>query len=340
MKQKKIQIGLLGTGRLGKIYARSLSALIPETRLVAVSDTDPKALGEVADLFDVPRRHSDPSALIKDPEVQAVVIATPTDTHRELVEAAAGCDKPIFCEKPLSISLDAALAMKRVVERTGVFFQMGFMRRFDRGYAAAKRKIAEGAIGRPVVFKSTSRDPYRPSLEYLNPASSGGLFVDMGIHDFDLALWFFGTIEKVSAIGGVLAYPEMEPIGDVDNGVASLTFADGRLGVVDLSRNGVYGYHISTEILGTEGTLQIGYLRETPITVLKENNVSHDTVPYFPERFGEAYTTQLRDFAQNLLNDAPPPITIDDGIEALRVALAAARSCQSGEAVEVAGARG
>ncbi len=335
MIHKNVQTGLIGLGRLGKVYARSLASLIPETTLTAVSDSDPKAVEEVAGQYGVGRRYTDPFDLIKDPEVEAVVIATPTNTHRDLVEGAAGCDKPIFCEKPLSISLDEALAMKRVVDRTGVFFQMGFMRRFDRGYAAAKRHIEEGGIGAPVVFKSTSRDPYRPSLEYLNPASSGGLFVDMGIHDFDLALWYFGKIERVGAVGGVLAYPEISSVGDIDNGIATLTFADGRVGVVDLSRNGVYGYDILTEILGTDGTLRIGYLRETPILVMKKNQISHDTVPYFMERFGEAYTTQLRDFAVNLLEDKPAPITIDDGIEALRVALAATRAYRSREPVAV-----
>lgn len=336
MKRRKIKVGLLGVGRLGKIYAQSLASYVAETSLTAVADPDPEALRETAERYEVPRRCSDPLDLIEDPEVEAIVIATPTDTHRELVAAAAQSGKPIFCEKPLSISLEEAADMKRIVERAGVFFQMGFMRRFDRGYAAAKKRIDDGEIGRPVVFKSCSRDPYRPSLEYLNPASSGGLFVDMGIHDFDLALWFFGSIRKVQAVAGVLAYPEIESVGDVDNGIASLTFSDGRLGVVDLSRNGVYGYDIATEILGDAGTIRIGYLRETPITVMKENNIAHDTVPYFMERFGEAYTTQLRDFARNLMEEKAPPITIDDGIAALRVAVAATRSYQTGAAVEVA----
>ena len=121
---------------------------------------------------------------------------------------------------------------------------MGFMRRFDPGYAAAKRQVEEGRIGTPVVFKSTSRDPYRPSLEYANPASSGGMLVDMGIHDFDLARWFMGEVKTVTAIGGVLAYPELKTVGDIDNAIASLVFGDGRLGVVDLTRNGIYGYDI------------------------------------------------------------------------------------------------
>ncbi len=160
--------------------------------------------------------------------------------------------------------------------------------------------------------------------------------MDMGIHDFDLALWFFGRIKSVNSVGGVLAYPELETVGDIDNGIVALSFDDGRIGVIDLSRNGVYGYDISTEILGTEGTIRIGYLRETPITVMTKNNIAHDTVPYFMERFARAYTAQLRDFALNLLLERPPPITMDDGIEALRVALAAGRSFREQRSVPVA----
>jgi predicted dehydrogenase len=200
--------------------------------------------------------------------------------------------------------------------------------------------VGDGRIGRAVVFKSTSRDPYRPSLEYANPASSGGLLVDMGIHDFDLARWFMGDVKTVSAVGGVLAYPEMATVGDIDNAIATLTFADGRLGVVDLTRNGFYGYDISTELLGTEGTIRIGYLRETPIVVMTKNSVAHDTVPYFMERFERAYTLQLQDFARNVLHEHEPPVTLHDGIEALRVALAATVSQKFGQAVEVSSITG
>jgi scyllo-inositol 2-dehydrogenase (NAD+) len=192
------------------------------------------------------------------------------------------------------------------------------MRRFDPGYAAAKEQIAQGAIGRPLVFKSTSRDPFRPSLEYANPASSGGIMVDMGIHDFDLARWFMGDVETVSAIGGVLAYPEMATIGDIDNAIVTLVFKDGRLGVIDLTRKGVYGYDISTDLLGDAGTVRVGYLRETPIFTMTKNSIVHDTVPYFMERFERAYTLQLQNFAQNVLQDRPPAVAIGDGMEALR----------------------
>ena len=212
---------------------------------------------------------------------------------------------------------------------------MGFMRRFDPGYAAAKEKIARGEIGRPVVFKSSSRDPFRPSLEYANPASSGGIMVDMGIHDFDLARWFMGDVDAVSATGAVLAYPEMASIGDIDNAIATLEFADGRLGVIDLTRNGVYGYDISTELLGDAGTIRVGYLRETPILTMTKNSVAHDTVPYFMERFERAYTLQLQNFAQNVLHEREPAVVLKDGVEALRTAIAATAAHRTQQRVKV-----
>jgi scyllo-inositol 2-dehydrogenase (NAD+) len=331
----KLNVGLIGLGRLGKVYARDLSSRLAETRLTAVADVNAALAAEVASEFEVPKSYGDPRELLNDPGVDAAVIVSPTHTHRDVVVAAMEARKPTFCEKPLALSLEECRAMQAAVEMSGTFFQMGFMRRFDPGYAAAKRQIDEGRIGRPVVFKSTSRDPFPPSLEYANPKSSGGILVDMGIHDFDLARWFMGDVQSVSAVGGVLAYPELATVGDIDNAIATLVFADGRLGVIDLTRNGCYGYDIVTELLGTEGTVRVGYLRETPVLMMTKNSVSHDTVPYFMERFERAYTLQLQNFAQNVLHERRPPVTIRDGVEALRVALAATSACKSRATVEV-----
>jgi inositol 2-dehydrogenase len=336
----RLNVGLIGLGRLGRVYARDLAGRIPETHLAAVADPAGTLARDVAAEFGVPRWSHDALAVIDDAGVDAVVIVTPTGVHRAQVLAAASRRKPAFCEKPPALSLAEAAEMKAAIERSGTFFQMGFMRRFDAGYAAAKQRIDAGGIGTPLVFKSTSRDPFRPSLEYADPKSSGGMLIDMGIHDFDLARWFMGDVNKVAAIGGTIAYPELATVGDIDNAIATLTFTSGRLGVIDLTRSGIYGYDISTEILGLEGTIRIGYLRETPILVMtREHGVCHDTVPYFMERFRDAYTAQLRNFAQNVLHARPAPITIDDGIEALRIGVAATRAQQTGAAVRVADVR-
>jgi inositol 2-dehydrogenase len=338
-RKGRLAIGLVGLGRLGRVYARDLASRIAETRLVAVADPVGSLAQEVAAEFDVPRHYADPLALIGDTTVDALVIVSPTDTHRQLVIAAAQAGKPTFCEKPPALSLSEIAAMKDAIAKSGIFFQMGFMRRFDAGYASAKKQIEAGRIGTPLVFKSTSRDPFRPSLEYANPKSSGGMLIDMGIHDFDLARWFMGDVRTVATIGATIAYPELATVGDIDNAVTSLTFASGKLGVVDLSRSGIYGYDIATEILGLEGTLKIGYLRETPVMLLTRNSVAHDTVPYFMERFRDAYTTQLQNFAQNVLQDRAAPITIDDGLEALRIGVAATRAHETQVPVVVADIR-
>jgi inositol 2-dehydrogenase len=331
----RLNVGLIGLGRLGRVYARDLSSRIAQTRLVAVSDTNAAVTREVAAQFEVPRSYDDPAQLIADKGVDAVVIVSPTHTHRELVVAALEGKKPTFCEKPPALTLAECTAMADAEQRSGTFFQMGFMRRFDPGYAAAKRQIDEGKIGRPVVFKSTSRDPFPPSIEYANPKSSGGILIDMGIHDIDLARWFMGEVGSVQAVGATLVFPELATVGDRDNVIATLTFADGRLGVIDLTRNGFYGYDISTELLGPTGTIRIGYIRETPLLIMTRNSVAHDTVPYFMERFERAYTLQLENFAENVLGGRPAPITIRDGVEALRVAVAATRACDTGQRVDV-----
>jgi inositol 2-dehydrogenase len=331
----KIKVGLIGLGRLGRVYARDLATRVTGVELAAVADTNATLAEDTARELDIPRWYMDPLAMMDDPSVEAIVIVSPTHTHCDLVVGALERGKPVFCEKPPALSLAETQTMKDAVGRKQGFLQMGFMRRFDAGYAGAKKRIEAGVIGTPIVFKSSSRDPHRPSLEYANPASSGGMIVDMGIHDFDLARFFMGEVTTVAAVGGTLAYPELAEVGDIDNAVVTLTFATGCIGIVDLSRSGIYGYDIFGEILGTTGTLRIGYLRETPLFVMTKNQVAHDTVPFFMERFRDAYTVQLQNFVDNLRNDREPPVTIDDGIGALRIALAATKARETGVSVSV-----
>lgn len=332
---QKINIGLIGLGRLGSIYANYLTHRLTNATLLAVAARKQMHAKALAQELGVAKWYKNYQDLITDKEIDAVVVVTPTFTHKEIVIEAAKHDKAIFCEKPLSLSLEEAQAMLQTIENTGVFFQMAFVRRFDKGYVTAKQKIDDGVIGAPLVFKSSSRDPYRPELEFLDPKNSGGIFIDMGIHDFDIARWFMGEIKSVYSIGGILVYPEMKNIGDVDNGITNLYFVNGSLGVVDLSRSGIYGYDIRTEVLGTKGTLKIGYLRETPILVMTSQGVTHDTVPYFMERFGDAYIAQLQDFVENVLHDKEPSITCADGLSALQISLSAKLSFEENRLVEV-----
>ena len=332
---KNVNIGLVGVGRMGRSYAQYIVYRIPGAALAAISDLDDAAMKSCAQEFGVSKCYTDYNDLIADKEIDAVVIVTSTSTHKDIIVKAAQRGKAIFCEKPLTLSLQEAAEIANVIANTGVFFYMGFMRRFDKGYAAAKKKIDDGIIGTPVVFKSSSRDPFRPTLEYADPKVSGGLFVDMGIHDFDIARWLMGEVESVYSTGGTLVYPEMKEIGDIDNGISNITFVNGTLGVVDLSRNGVYGYDIRTEILGTKGTVKIGYLRETPIVILSKESISYDAVPYFMQRFEDAYIAQLQDFIEKLLHDKEPSITCADGIAALEIGLTAKFSYDENRCVEV-----
>lgn len=331
----KINIGIVGLGRLGSLYVEYLSHRIPKANVIAIADADEIKATGTADDYGIEHRFTDYRDMLELDDLQAIVIASPTSTHKDVVIDSAEKGFMIFCEKPLSISLDEAIEMKQAVEKNGVFFHMGFMRRFDSGYAAAKKRILDGEIGDPIVFKATSRDPERPSLEFADPKKSGGLFLDMGIHDFDLARWFMGDVSEVYSIGNRLKYPEMESINEIDNAITNLTFDSGTLGCVDMSRSGIYGYDINTEILGTEGTIQIGYLRETPIYVMKKNAITHDTVPFFMERFEKSYITQLKDFVDKAVSESEPSISIQDGERALLVGHAARASFEKKQPVVI-----
>jgi predicted dehydrogenase len=333
--RKKINVGLIGVGRLGTMYAEFLTTRVVNVNLVAVADIIPERATGCAERFDVPKAYFSHQEINDDKELDAVIVTATTVNHKEIVIDAASKSKPIFCEKPMTLSLNDAREMKTAIDKYGVFYQQGYMRRFDTGFAAVKKKIDEGVIGTPVVFRGSSRDPYLPTLEYLYPHNSGGQILDMAIHDIDIARWYMGEFSTIYSIGGVLAFPEVEPTGDTDNVIMSFKFDSGCLGEIDISRNGVYGYDIRAEVLGTKGTLQAGYLRETPILVLTKEGVTHDVVPYFPERFCNAYVSQLNDFLNNLTNNLEPMIKIEDGIAGLQVAVAASVSLKENKIVRV-----
>lgn len=329
-----LNIGVVGLGRLGSLYARHFATRLPGARLHSVTDVRSAVTKQIAAETGA-IACADHHEMVADPALDAVVVMTPTKLHAGVVTAAAKAKKAIFCEKPLALDLAEGKAMKAAVTKYGVFFQLGFMRRFDRAYAAAKRKIEDGAIGTPIVFKSSSRDQFPPPLDYLKPVNSGGLFIDMGIHDFDLARWFMGEVKAVHSTGAAVADPRIAQVGDVDNAFTTLRYANGGIGMVSLSRNGIYGYAIHTEIVGTKGTLQIGYDRETALLVMTEGAIAHDTVPGFLERFDQAYLAQLQNFVDNLRLGRPAPISCDDGIAAQKIALAATRSLHSGKTEKV-----
>jgi inositol 2-dehydrogenase len=331
----RLNAGVIGLGRMGRVYGATLAQRVPDARLVAVADTQADAAESFAREYDVPKWYKDHRELLNDRDVSAVFVVTPTSQHGMVVMDAARSGKAIFCEKPMSTSLQEAEQVLQVVAATGVFFQAAFQRRFDPGYVAAKKKVAAEEIGLPVLFQSTSRDPFPPPLEFCDPKISGGMIADMGIHDFDVGRMFMGNVKTVHAIGGTLAYPEMKSIGDIDNAIINMVFDSGALGVVQLSRNAVFGYDIRSEIWGTKGSIQIGYFRETPILVMTKDGITHDVVPYFMQRFEKAYVAQIQDFVDSVLHNRQPSVTGEDGVAAMRVSLAATTSLKESRSVEV-----
>lgn len=331
----KLPVGVIGLGRMGQIYFRHLMQY-SQSQIVCVSDVIEERAQTLADELGVESWSTDYRDLLENKAVKAVFVTSPTSTHREIVMAAAEAAKAIFCEKPIALTLEDTDQMIATIEKTGVMFQAGFMRRFDSGYVAAKEQIEAGVIGKPVTFKSIGRDPFCPDLGYADLNVSGGLILDMAIHDFDLGRWLMADeVKRVYTEGGTLAFPQLNTVGDIDNAVVNMLFEGGALGNVEVSRNALYGYDIRTEILGTEGGLNIGYYRQTPLLVMTTKGISHDMVPYIVERFGDAYLAQTKDFVERVLDDKEPAVDTYDARAALVIGLAARQSYYEARPVEL-----
>jgi len=322
----KLPVGVIGLGRMGQIYARHLAGF-SKVQIVCISDViADRARGLAAELG-VESWTADYRELLASEAIKAVFVTSPTSTHREVVIAAAEAGKAIFCEKPISLTLEDTDQMIVTLDKTAVMFQAGFMRRFDSGYLEAKKQIEAGVIGKPVTFKSIGRDPFCPDLNYARPDVSGGLILDMAIHDFDLGRWLMADeVRRVYTEGGTLAFPQLNTVGDIDNAVVNMLFERGALGNVEVSRNALYGYDIRTEVLGTEGGLNIGYYRQTPVLILTTKGIQHDMVPYIIQRFGNAYLAQTVDFVERVIDGRGPAVDACDARAALVIGLAATRS--------------
>jgi len=330
----KLNCGVIGLGRLGLKHAETLAGRVPEARLVGVSEAVKEKRERFVERFPSVKAFADHHALIASADVDAVVIASPTTLHGEMVQEAMRAKKAIFCEKPLTLDADEGRALREEESRTGAFVQVGYMRRYDRGYAAAKRAIDAGEVGRPVYIHCLSRDPDAPPLEFLK--ASGGIIADLSIHDIDLARWLVGSeIASVYAQGGVLMHERVGAAGDLDQVDLLVRFANGALGHIEGSRNARYGYDIRTEIVCTAGTILVGELHRTACVTLTRDGSRRDVVPGFLERFDEAYENELRRFVQCVLEGRPSEATVEDGLKAIQVAAAAKRSHELGRRVEV-----
>ncbi len=330
------RLGLIGAGRMGEVFAHHLTYNIAEAEFAAVADVNIEAAQRLAARYGAAQYYGDYAELLEREDIDAVVIVTPTNTHHKVIVDAARAGKHIFSEKPLALTLEGCDEAIAAVKAAGVKLQVGFMRRYDPGYLAAKKKIEEGVIGDPVMFKSVGRDPDRPHLEFAKRVNSGGLIMDMGIHDFDLARWLMGSeVARVYSEGECLVFPELKEVEDIDNAVVSLKFENGAVGSIDVSRNAVYGYDIRTEVMGSEGSLYISKDINTPLLVKTRAGVTHDTVPFFMDRFAEAFAAEMRDFIACLEEDREPAITGEDGRRATAIAVAATLSLDEGRVVSL-----
>jgi scyllo-inositol 2-dehydrogenase (NAD+) len=330
----RIRCAVLGLGRQGFRHAENLAFRVPGAELAAVVDAVEERSRKTAADLGVSRWYTHPEPVFQDPDIDAVIIATPNDTHARLAIEAARHNKAIFVEKPLTTNLNDADQIIEIVEQTGVLCQVGFMRRFDPAYAYAKECIRKGDIGEPVYFKGVTRDPFAPSKEYVR--SSGGIFMDMCIHDFDIARFLMDSeVESVTAHGKVLVNDFMKTIGDIDQALTYLTFTSGAAGDVEGYRSAGYGYDIRAEVIGTEGTIVIGSLRRHDVVLLSSKGETRDIVPNFLDRFQEAYLLEMIDFVRRVQNGEPPAVTAGDGKAALLIAQAATRSFREKKTVKV-----
>jgi len=309
----KINVGLIGAGRIGRVHAEHLATRIPAANLVAVTDVVAEAAEKLAGDYQIPAAYQDTRRIMEDPAIEAVVICSSTDTHARMIEEAARAGKHVFCEKPIALDLariDQALA---TVDRAGVKLQVGFQRRFDPSFQRAREAVVSGQIGVPNILRITSRDPQPPPIEYVRVC--GGIFLDMTIHDFDMARFLMGDeVDEVYAACGVLVDPAIGEAGDVDTAVVTLQFAGGALGAIDNSRRAAYGYDQRVEVFGSQGMVTVS--NHAPnAAVISDAGGIHAPLPlhFFIERYTEAYEAEMRAFVECVLHDTPPPVTGRDG---------------------------
>lgn len=289
-------VGFIGLGRIGRFYAANLAGRIPSARLAHIADASEELACEGSERLGGIEWSTDYRAVLKDPEVEAVIVASPTSLHAEMAEAAAASGKQVFCEKPISLDPGRTYEVVEAARDAGVRLQVGLHRRFDPDYYAAWEKISSGEIGEVYLFRASLRDMASPGFDYIE--HSGGFFADVTLHDIDAARWLVGEIEEVTASGAALSDPGFEEVGNVDNAVVALHFAGGALGIIDNSRVAGYSYECSSEIMGSRGTLRVGDHRRTAVRTLTPDSESQDHVSDFVERFTEAYTAEMERFVR------------------------------------------
>ncbi|MED4599299.1 inositol 2-dehydrogenase [Paenibacillus validus] len=331
---KQIRCAVLGLGRLGYWHAENLATKIRGARLLTVIDPIAGRAEQVASELGIESYSIDPDDAFNNPDIDAVVIVTPTSTHAEMIKKAAAKGKQIFVEKPITQTLAEADEVIEAIRKNNVVCQVGFMRRFDPAYHEAKKRIAKGDIGQPIYFKGLSRDGNVPPASFIK--HSGGIYLDISIHDYDIARYLMNAdVVSVQATGHVLMHAFLSEYGDVDQALTTLQFSNGAAGDIETMRIAPYGYDIRGEIVGTEGVITIGSLREHNIQILNHQGSTYDIIPDFPSKFKDAYLLEMAHFIESLMNGTKPDCTEEDGKAALAIAIAATDSFKSGKLVQI-----
>jgi myo-inositol 2-dehydrogenase/D-chiro-inositol 1-dehydrogenase len=326
LSEKKLHIGIIGAGRIGRVHAESLAFRLPQAQIVAIADVNRKAAQTLASHCGVPKVVTSGAEIIADPTIEAVLICSSTDTHADLIVEAANAGKHIFCEKPIAHSLNQIDRALAAVKAADVQLQIGFNRRFDANFIRVRHAVVSGEVGKPSLMHIISRDPAPPPLSYIRV--SGGIFMDMTIHDFDMARFLIGDeVEEIYTAAGVMVDPEIGKAGDLDTALIVMRFRNGVIGSIDNSRKAAYGYDQRVEILGSEGKIETGNCYPNQAILSSGKSVYTDLpLHFFMERYTESYTAELQSFTQAVLEKRTTSVTGIDGRIPVVMAMAARKS--------------
>ena len=329
----RIGVGVIGTGRIGKLHIEHLSQNIPEADLLAICSLDIETAKSLAEQFNISAITTNYLTLISNSQIDAVIVASSTDTHVEICQAAAAAGKHIFCEKPIALDLNQIDETIASIEDEAVKFQVGFNRRFDKNFMRVQEAIESGEIGEPHILRITSRDPAPPPIEYVKV--SGGMFLDMTIHDFDMARYLIGDeVDEIYAVGGVRVNPKIGEVGDIDTAIITLRFHNGVLSTIDNSRQAVYGYDQRVEAFGSKGMISVGNPLTNTVNFSGSEGSRAASPPYFfIERYKEAYLSEMEAFIRCITEDTEPTVTGVDGRVPIVMGFAALKSLRENRPV-------
>ena len=332
----KLRIGLLGGGRIGKLHGTNIQNFIPNAEVVVVADPFMNdAMKEWAASVGITNTTNDPEEVFTNPDVDAVFICSSTDTHADFIIKAAKAGKHIFCEKPIHTQVARIEEALKAVEEAKVKLQVGFVRRFDASHKAVRDTVASGKMGKPYIIKVCSRDPEAPPMEYVKV--SGGIFLDMMIHDFDMVRYLSGSeVTEVSAIGAIKVDPDFATYDDVDTAIVTLKFENGAIGVIDNSREAPYGYDQRVEVHCKKGCVQDDNdLADTAKISSADGVATAKPTWFFLERYNDAFIAETNEFVDCVLNDKEVPVGGNDGLAPVKIAIAAKKSLKEGRPVKI-----